>query len=117
MNVPPICILKTDGINCDMEMNRAFEAAGARPELVHVNELRSGDRHLREFGGLAIPGGFSYGDDIASGRVFATELISYLGDSLQEFVDDEKPILGVCNGFQILVKAGLLPGRRLGNQQ
>lgn len=114
---PEVCVLKTDGINCDMEMSHAFAVAGANPEVVHVNQLRSGERQLRDFGILAIPGGFSYGDDIASGKVLANELTSYLADQLQEFVDQDKPVLGVCNGFQVLVRTGLLPNRTIGEQQ
>lgn len=114
---PNVCVLKTDGINCDMEMAYAFEAAGGRPETVHVNQLRSGDRNLGDYGVLAIPGGFSYGDDIASGKVLATELTSYLSDQLQTFIDEDKPVIGVCNGFQVLVRTGLLPNRTLGEQQ
>jgi phosphoribosylformylglycinamidine synthase len=117
MSDPNVCVLKTDGINCDMEMAYAFESAGADTELVHVNQLRSGDRSLTDFSVLALPGGFSYGDDIASGRVLGNELTSFLSDGLQTFVDDEKPVLGVCNGFQVLVRTGLLPDRTLGQQQ
>lgn len=116
MRNPEVCVLKTDGINCDMEMGYAFEVAGATTETVHINQLRSGERTLGNYRALAIPGGFSYGDDIASGKVLATELTSYLSDQLQEFVDDEKPVLGVCNGFQVLVRTGLLPGKTLGSQ-
>lgn len=112
-----VCVLKTDGINCDQEMAYAFQVAGAEPEVVHVNQLRCGERQLSEYGVLALPGGFSYGDDIASGRVLATELTSYLSDQLQDFVDNGKPVIGICNGFQVLVKTGLLPGGRLGEQQ
>src|SRR5687768_15539037 len=100
MTNPNVCVLKTDGINCDMEMSHAFEVAGGSPEIVHVNQLRSGERRLGDFGILALPGGFSYGDDIASGKVLANELTSYLSDQLQEFIDKDKAILGVCNGFQ-----------------
>lgn len=114
---PEVCVLKTDGINCDMEMAYAFESAGGSPEIVHINQLRSGKRSLGDFGALAIPGGFSYGDDIASGKVLATELTSYLSDQLQGFIDQEKPVIGVCNGFQALVRTGLLPNRSLGEQQ
>jgi phosphoribosylformylglycinamidine synthase len=113
---PNVCVLKTDGINCDMEMAHAFETAGASPEYVHVNQLRSGEAKLSDFSILAIPGGFSYGDDIASGKVLANELTSFLSDQLQEFADKEKPILGVCNGFQVLVRTGLLPDRSIGTQ-
>ncbi|HUA12949.1 MAG TPA: phosphoribosylformylglycinamidine synthase I [Candidatus Sulfotelmatobacter sp.] len=114
---PNVCVLKTDGINCDMEMAYAFEAAGGQTETVHVNQLRSGDRNLGDYGILAIPGGFSYGDDIASGKVLATELTSYLSDQLQTFIDTDRPVIGVCNGFQVLVRTGLLPNRSLGEQQ
>lgn len=117
MSNPEVCVLKTDGINCDEEMANAFQVAGAEPEVVHVNQLRSGERQLDQYGVLAIPGGFSYGDDIASGKVLATELTSYLSDQLQDFVDKGKPIIGICNGFQVLVRTGLLPNRKLNEQQ
>jgi phosphoribosylformylglycinamidine synthase len=111
-----VCVLKADGINCDAEMAFAFENAGAYPELVHVNQLREGERNLEDYGALAIPGGFSYGDDIASGKVLAVEMTSYLTEQLEAFAESEKPILGVCNGFQVLVRTGLLPDRNLGEQ-
>lgn len=114
---PEVCVLKTDGVNCDEEMSHAFGVAGGTPETVHINQLRSGERRLRDFSILAIPGGFSYGDDIASGKVLANELTSFLSDQLQEFVNQEKPILGVCNGFQVLVRTGLLPNGTVGEQQ
>lgn len=113
---PEVCVLKTDGINCDMEMAHAFEVAGGIPELVHINQLRDGSRNLNNYGVLAISGGFSYGDDITSGKVLANELTSYLSDQLREFADEEKPLLGVCNGFQVLVRTGLLPDRKVGEQ-
>lgn len=114
---PEVCVLKTDGINCDMEMAYAFEVAGGSPETVHINQLRSGERSLGDYSALAIPGGFSYGDDIASGKVLATELTSYLSDQLQDFIDQDKPVIGVCNGFQVLVRTGLLPNRTICEQQ
>lgn len=117
MGSPEVCVLKTDGINCDMEMAYAFEVAGGNPETVHINQLRSGEQSLKNYGALAIPGGFSYGDDIASGKVLATELTSYLSDQLQGFIDEDKPVIGVCNGFQVLVRTGLLPNRSIGEQQ
>lgn len=113
---PAVCVLKTDGTNCDMEMSYAFEEVGGSPELVHINQLRSAEKRLTDYGVLAIPGGFSYGDDIASGKVLATELTSYLSDELQTFVDQDKPVFGVCNGFQVLVRTGLLPYGGVGIQ-
>ena len=106
---PNVAILKTDGINCDMEMAHAFEVAGAKSELVHINELRGKEKTLRDFAVLAIPGGFSYGDDIASGAVLANELMTQLSDDVREFIHKEKPIIGICNGFQVLTRAGILP--------
>lgn len=116
MTNPEICVLKTDGTNCDMEMAHALETAGGRARVVHINELRSGVEDLRDYGGLAIPGGFSYGDDVASGKILANELTSYLSDQITEFVDDDKPVIGICNGFQVLVRTGLLPEGTLGRQ-
>lgn len=115
-----MCVLKTDGVNCDEEMSRAFEVAGAYPVTVHINELRWGERKLTDFAILALPGGFSYGDDIASGRVLATELTSHavLSEQIRDFTNSEnpRPIIGICNGFQVLVKTGLLPDRTIGTQ-
>lgn len=116
MRKPEVCVLKTDGINCDEEMKHAFSVGGGEAVIVHVNELLDGAKNLKDFQALGIPGGFSYGDDIASGRVLASELTHRLADQVQEFVDDKKPIIGVCNGFQALVKSGLLPGGELGRQ-
>lgn len=116
MTSPEVCILKTDGINCDAEMAYAFEAAGGNTETVHINQLRAGERSLNNYGILAVSGGFSYGDDIASGKVLAAELTSYLSDELRQFTDEDKPIIGVCNGFQVLVRTGLLPNGRIGEQ-
>jgi phosphoribosylformylglycinamidine synthase I len=114
---PEICILKTDGINCDAEMSYAFETAGGDPHLVHVNQIRSGEKKLADYSGLGLPGGFSYGDDVASGAILANELTAFLGNELQEFIDAKKPVLGVCNGFQVLARTGLLPDRSIGRQK
>jgi phosphoribosylformylglycinamidine synthase len=104
------CILRTAGTNCDKETAFAFAKAGAQPELVHINNLSSGASRLADYQILALPGGFSYGDDIASGKVFANELRCKLAAELREFINQGKLIIGICNGFQILVKSGLLPG-------
>lgn len=112
---PRICILRTDGTNCDLETSYAFQKAGGNPELVHVNQLRSGAEKLANFNLLVIPGGFSYGDDVHSGKVLAVELTSFLKEQLSQFVSSGKLILGICNGFQVLVRTGLLPGGTPGN--
>lgn len=114
MKKPKVCILRTDGTNCDEELYYAFEKFGGTPEYVHANQLRSKDVKLSNFKILAIPGGFSYGDDIASGKVLAVELISFLKDQLESFVAKKGLILGICNGFQVLVRTGLLPFNNLG---
>lgn len=105
-----VIILRTAGTNCDQETAFAFRSAGAEVDLVHINELSNGRKRLKDYQILAIPGGFSYGDDIASGRVLANELIMRVGDSIYEFIQAKKLIIGICNGFQILVKCGILPG-------
>ena len=81
-----------------------------RPQRLHINELIAEPRRLREFAILTIPGGFSYGDDIAAGKILARQLIGHLAEPLREFVAAGRLVLGICNGFQVLVKAGLLPG-------
>ncbi|OGD85695.1 phosphoribosylformylglycinamidine synthase I [Candidatus Curtissbacteria bacterium RBG_13_35_7] len=111
---PTVCILRTDGTNCDEELFYALEKYGAKCQNVHVNELRSNSQKLANFQILALPGGFSYGDDIASGKVLAIELISFLADQLNNFVNKKGLILGVCNGFQTLIRTGLLPFNNFG---
>lgn len=108
-------MLRTDGTNCDLETYYAFEKAGASCSMVHVNQLRSGEEKLSQYQILALPGGFSYGDDVHSGKILAVELTSFLKESLQSFVDSGKPVIGICNGFQVLVRTGLLPGGKLGD--
>lgn len=104
-----VIILRTAGTNCDRETAFAFEKAGASAELVHINALRNRKKNLSDYQILAIPGGFTYGDDIASGKIVANELKFKLEDDIRRFISDGKLIIGICNGFQILVKAGLLP--------
>ena len=109
-------ILRAPGTNCDGETAFAFEQAGAVVDSAHINQLVRGDKHLSGYQILVIPGGFTYGDDVAAGKILANELKLKLGEDIQRFVDDGKLILGVCNGFQVLVRAGILPstnGNRL----
>ena len=102
-------ILRAPGTNCDAETVFAFEQAGATVSLVHVNQLIGRQERLSDYQILVIPGGFTYGDDIAAGKVLANELKLKLGQDIPGFVEEGKLILGICNGFQVLVKAGFLP--------
>lgn len=120
---PRVLILVASGTNRDRDAAVACEEAGGTPEVVHINQLRAGERRLSDYQMLLLPGGFSYGDSLGAGRVLATDLLyslgggtieagqpHELGDALSTFADSGKPILGICNGFQALVKTGLLPG-------
>jgi len=102
-------ILRAPGTNCDVETAFAFQQAGAVAELVHVNKLIRGEQRLADYQIMVIPGGFTYGDDIAAGKVLANELRLKLGADIQRFIENGGLILGICNGFQVLVKAGILP--------
>ena len=112
---PRTLILRAAGTNCDVELAHAFELAGAAAERVHLNRLIDDPDRLHEYHLLGLPGGFSYGDDIAAGRILANRLRQRLYPALRRFITDGKPIIGICNGFQALVKAGLLPGFDLGD--
>src|SRR3989338_1759218 len=114
MSKPKVCVLKADGINCDEELFYAFEKYGGAPEYIHVNQLRANLKKLKNYQILAIPGGFSYGDDIVSGKILATELISRLKSQIADFVAKKGLVIGICNGFQVLVRTGLLPFCNLG---
>ena len=105
-----VMVLRTAGTNCNEETAFAFERLGAQVAQVHVNAAVAGQTQLSNFHILAIPGGFSHGDDIASGRILANELRLKLGKELRQFIADGKLVIGICNGFQILAKAGILPG-------
>jgi phosphoribosylformylglycinamidine synthase len=83
---------------------------GGAPEIVHVNQLLSGERRLADYQMLILPGGFSYGDDLGAGKLWALDLRHRFGQDVRQFVADGRPVLGICNGFQALVKAGILPG-------
>lgn len=102
-------ILRAPGTNCDGETAFAFQQAGAEVSLVHVNRLIRHEERLTGYRIMVIPGGFTYGDDIAAGKVLANELNLKLGEELPEFIKGGGLILGICNGFQVLVKAGFLP--------
>ena len=108
---PRVLVLHANGTNRDHEAAMACEMAGGAPEIVHINQLLAGERRLLDYHMLVVPGGFSYGDELGAGKLGALDLTARLGDDLRRFVDDGRPVLGICNGFQTLVKTGLLPGK------
>lgn len=107
---PKVLVLRAAGVNCNEETAYAFEMAGAKTEQIHVNRLVESPALLDGFGAVAIPGGFSYGDDVSAGAVLALELDAVLGDALRRLLARGGLVLGICNGFQVLIKSGLLPG-------
>ncbi|NOZ62144.1 MAG: phosphoribosylformylglycinamidine synthase subunit PurQ [Calditrichaeota bacterium] len=108
-------VIRTAGSNCDYETVHAFRSVGAEVNLVHINQIVNQKVSLRDYHILAIPGGFTYGDDIAAGKILANEFKFKIKKQMSQFVDEGKLILGICNGFQVLVKAGLLPDVDLEN--
>jgi len=108
MSTVRVLVLRAPGTNCDVETVFAFEQAGAVATLVHVNQLVHGQAHLSDYQIMVVPGGFTYGDDISAGRVLANEVRMGFGEDIPRFIEDGRLILGICNGFQVLVKAGIL---------
>ena len=112
MSKPKAIVLRAAGTNCDKESQYALELAGFSAERVHLFRAMERPGLLDEVQLLMIPGGFSYGDDVAAGKIFANQILHHLAEALNKFVADGKLILGVCNGFQVLLKSGLLPWGR-----
>ncbi|HAH31344.1 MAG TPA: phosphoribosylformylglycinamidine synthase [Elusimicrobia bacterium] len=108
MKRPKALILRGSATNCDIETANAFAYAGACSDLAHINEFLSGKKSVLDYDILAFPGGFSYGDDISAGKIFSVKL-EKIAAGLEKFIKDKRPVIGICNGFQIMVKAGLLP--------
>lgn len=105
---PRVMIVRAAGTNCDIETQHAFELAGAAAERVYIDEVKN--RDLLAYQIIALPGGFTYGDDIAAGRILANEIKCTMRDQFLQFIEKENLIIGICNGFQVLVKCGILPG-------
>lgn len=110
MAKPNALVLTGYGINCDEETAFAFEAAGAKAKIVHVNDLIKEPKILKNFQIFAFPGGFSYGDDTGSGNALANKIRNNLWQNLLEFIEEQKLVIGICNGFQVITNLGLLPG-------
>lgn len=104
------CVLRAPGTNCDIETKYALEHFECRAEIVHINQFLKDKKDISEYSGLVIPGGFSYGDHIRSGAIMGKIVAKKMGAEITKMADEGKPILGICNGFQVLVESGVLPG-------
>ena len=109
MTTPKVLILRTAGTNCDYETRYAFEKAGAKVDAVHINILLANKNLLKDYQILTLPGGFTYGDDVSAGKILSNQIKYNLEEDIKTFIHEKKLILGICNGFQALTKAGLLP--------
>jgi len=103
-------VLRAAGVNCDVETQHALTLAGAKADRIHINRIIENTALLDEYQVLVFPGGFSYGDDVAAGKILANQVVHHLAQAIRKFIDDGKLVLGICNGFQVLVKTGILPG-------
>ena len=110
MTVVKAIVLRAAGINCDMETEYALGLAGAKAQRVHINRIIRDKTLLDEYQIIVFPGGFSYGDDVAAGKILANQIVHHLYEPVRKFIEDGKLVLGICNGFQVLVKTGILPG-------
>jgi phosphoribosylformylglycinamidine synthase I len=117
MNKPKVLMLRAPGTNRDGDTAIAFEQAGAEVDSALVYELFRREKHLDNYQIAVIPGGFTYGDDVSAGRIMANEIRLQLGEDIKKFVTDGRLVLGICNGFQVLVKTGILPGVEMGGSQ
>lgn len=115
MKKPKVIVLSGYGLNCEEETAHAFKLAGSDAKIVHINDLTNNSNKLGDYQILAIPGGFSYGDDIGSGRAYANKIKNCLFNQIRQFIKKDKLVIGICNGFQILTHLNLLPGALVHN--
>ena len=113
---PVIAVLYAPGINCHEETAFALDLVGLEGKVVNFHDILSGEETLVKYQGVVIPGGFSWGDHLGAGRIFGVHLVARATEQLNELVEDGKPVLGICNGFQVLVETGLLPDRTPGKR-
>jgi len=113
---PTALIIRTAGTNCDVELAHAFELAGSDTQTLHLSQLIADPALIASFDMIGFPGGFSYGDDIAAGRILANRIRHRLWEPLQAAGTRGVPMIGICNGFQVMVKLGLLPDPKAGKQ-
>lgn len=107
-----VLVLTGDGVNCERETARAFELSGAETTILHVNQLTDKFNFLDGFQILALPGGFSFGDELGSGKVFSLKLEAFLGESISKFIERGCPVIGICNGFQVLTKLNIFSKKK-----
>lgn len=110
---PKVIVLSGYGLNCEEETKLAFELSGASADIVHINDLIAGKYKLSDYQIMAIGGGFAYGDDTGAGNAYANRLRNHLWKDIEEFVKSDKLVIGICNGFQILMNLGLLPALKM----
>ncbi len=115
MSKPLVTIFSGYGLNCEDETKAAFERAGAEASIIHINDIIAQPSLLKKAQILAFPGGFSYGDDTGSGKAYANRVQQHLGDAIRSFLERDTLMIGICNGFQILSSAGLVPGALIAN--
>lgn len=119
MTKPKVIILSGYGLNCEDETKYAFELAGGQGKIIHINDLIKNKKQLSDYQIMAIPGGFSYGDDTGSGNAYSLKLKNHLWENIINFIKKDSLVIGICNGFQILVNLGLLPAlnKKYGERQ
>jgi len=112
---PGVLVFSGYGLNCEEETKYAFELAGGKADIVHINDIIDGKKKLADYDILAFPGGFSYGDDTGSGKAFANKVRNHLWKDIEKFMKEDKLVIGICNGFQVLTESHLLPGALMRN--
>src|SRR5688572_18967907 len=109
MNKPRVLIMSGYGINCEEETAHAFNVSGGESDIVHINDLITSPKKVNDYKIMAYPGGFAYGDDTGAGNAYANKVRNNIWDAIAKFIEKEKLVIGICNGFQIIVNLGLVP--------